>query len=103
MLGALGFAAFLFFSVLLYQLVKNREKIKKVSYKNRSIVVIVFVCLLLFSASAVYYAGNWVAGFIGNESMKLPFHIIWTLIIVVITSRIWELLLTRVKRDSGIA
>jgi sterol desaturase/sphingolipid hydroxylase (fatty acid hydroxylase superfamily) len=101
MVGALGFVAFLFFSLLLYILVKNREKIKKVSYKNRLVVVIVFVCLLLFSTFAVYYAGNWLAGFIEKESWKLSFQVLWTLMIVAIMTRIWESLLRKVKHDSG--
>lgn len=102
MIGALGFAAFLFFSVLLFQLVRNRKKIKKVSYKNRLVVVVVFVCLLVVSTLAIYYTGNWLAGFIDNELLKLPFHIIWTLIIVVIMTRIWESMLRKVKSGSDI-
>ena len=73
------------------------------SYRNRLVVVIVFVCLLLLSIFAVYYAGNWLAGFIEKESWKLPFQVIWTFIIVAIITWIWESLLRRVKRDSGIA
>ena len=102
MYGALGFAMFLFFSVLLYQLVKNKEKIKKVSYKNRLLVVIVFISLLLFSTFAVYYAGNWLADFIENESLKFAFRIIWILMNVVLITWVWESLLTKVKGDSGI-
>ena len=101
-MGALGFAAFLFFSLLLFILVRNKEFIKKVNLKHKVIVVITFVFLLLISTSAIYYAGNWLAEFIDHETLKFAFRIIWTLIIISISSRIWESMLRRVKRDSGI-
>lgn len=100
--GALGFAAFLFFSVLLYLLVKNKESIKRVGLKNRLIVVITFICLLFFATLTIYYAGNWLAGFIDNESLKFAFRIIWILIMAALITRIWDSVLGKVKRESGI-
>ncbi|NKE04685.1 hypothetical protein GWK17_04230 [Bacillus selenatarsenatis] len=70
--------------------------------KHKIVVVFTFVVLLFISTSAIYYAGNWLAAFIDHENLKFAFRIIWTLIIISISSRIWESMLRRVKRDSGI-
>ncbi|MEW8969227.1 MAG: hypothetical protein AB2411_01310 [Mesobacillus sp.] len=102
MVGALGFAVFLFFSLLLFKLVRNKEMIKKVKLKHGLIVVITFVFLLLVSTFAIYYAGNWLAAFIDHETLNFAFRIIWTLIIIAIISWIWESMLSKVKRDAGI-
>ena len=102
MVGALGFAVFLFISLLLYIVVRNRDNIRKVRPGHRLIVVIAFVCLLIFPAIATYYAGNWLAASIEHESLKFAFHILWTLINVAIITWVCESLISRIKRKSGI-
>ncbi|WP_102264528.1 hypothetical protein [Mesobacillus jeotgali] len=100
--GAIGFAVFLFVSVVIFQLAKHKKEIKKVSIKNRLIVVAAFVFLIGFSAIAIYYAGNWIAGFLKNGPMKFIFQIIWMLIILGLTGKVWDSVLRRVKRESRI-
>ncbi|WLR55373.1 hypothetical protein LC048_24440 [Mesobacillus subterraneus] len=102
MFGGLGFAVFLFISVVLYLLVKNKDEIKKVSNRNKLFVAVTFVGLLIVSGLTIYYAGNWLAGFIGNGTLKFFFQIIWMLIVIALLNIIWETVLNRVKRDSGI-
>lgn len=100
--GAIAFAVFLFIAVVTYLLVKNKEEIKKVNIRNRLIVVGTLASLLLFSAFAIYYAGNWIAGFINNGALKFTFQIVWMLIILGIISKIWDSIISKVKREAGI-
>ncbi|GAM14773.1 hypothetical protein [Mesobacillus selenatarsenatis] len=92
----------MFVTVVIFLLAKHKEEIKKVSIKNRLIVFAAFVFLIGFSAIAIYYAGNWIAGFLKNETLKFIFQIIWMLIILGVTGKVWDSVLRRVKRESGI-
>lgn len=92
----------LFIIVVAYLLNKNKEDIKKVSSRDKVVVVGTLLFLLSLAAKGIYYAGNWIAGFIENGALKNTFQIVWILIFLGITGYIWDTVLNKVKRDSGI-
>lgn len=100
--GAIAYAVLLIISVILYFLAKNKEEIRKVDTKNRLKVVVTLAVLLFFSVLAIYYAGNWIAGFINNSALKFTFQIVWMLIVIGFIGWIWDSVLSKVKRESGI-
>jgi multisubunit Na+/H+ antiporter MnhB subunit len=100
--GAIAFAVFLFIAVVIFLLAKNKAEIKKVNTRNRLIVVGTLVALLLFSSLAIYYAGNWIAGYINNGALKMTFQIVWIITIFGFITKIWDSVLSKVKRESGI-
>jgi hypothetical protein len=88
--------------VISFLLIKNKGKIKKVSFKDKLFVAGTFVCVLLIAFAGIYYAGNWISGFISSKFLRVFIQIGWILIVLGFANWIWQSVLNSVKLRSGI-
>lgn len=87
---------------IVFILYKNRINLRKVSKRSQLIVSAVFI-LLIFSAGLIlYYPGRWLATLIHNSILKTTFQFVVIIVVLGMTSQVWEFVLRRVKRQSGI-